>query len=150
MQKLVAQNLTANPLPAKKPTGRLKTKPSAQTQNIQFRVLDWEQDKVTSALSAPASSFDAVVATDCVYNYALVEPFVQTCVDLCGLREKDEQDEPCVCLVAQQLRNDEVFRSWLSTFMTKFRVWRVKEADLLPGLTAADGFVVHVGVLRDA
>lgn len=150
VQKLVTQNLAANPLPTKK--SKSKTKSAPESQNIEFRVLDWEEDEVTTTLASPASSFDVVVATDCVFNYALVEPFVQTCVDVCMLREKEGQDEerqPCVCVVAQQLRNDDVFRSWLSAFMAKFRVWRVRE-ELLKGLTAGDGFVVHVGVLRDA
>lgn len=151
VQKLVTQNISANPVRAKIPKGK------TDSQSIKFRVLDWEQDEVTAALSAPASSLDAVIATDCVYNYALVGPFVQTCVDVCTLREREREKEKesesgmgkCVVVVAQQLRNDEVFRDWLSEFMKRFRVWRVKENGL-QGLTAGDGFVVHVGVLRDA
>ncbi|KAK2616427.1 Ribosomal protein lysine methyltransferase [Conoideocrella luteorostrata] len=163
VQKLVNQNLLANPMPAVGKAARpgLKRKPSASTgmQNIQFRVLDWEQDQVTTSLAAPSCSFDAVVATDCVYNYALVEPFVQTCVDVCMLKQQQREADgrvgsgqefglhPCVCVVAQHLRNDDVFRSWLAAFRERFRVWRVRE-DVVPGLGAKDGFVVHVGVLR--
>lgn len=113
---------------------------------MEFRVLDWEEDEVTTALAAPASSFDMVLATDCVYNYALVGPFVQTCVDVCRLR--GDGGERCVVVVAQQLRNDDVFREWLVEFMRRFRVWRVREGGL-KGLEVGDGFVVHVGVLRD-
>lgn len=113
-----------------------------------FRALDWEQDQVSPELAGPASSyFDAVVATDCVYNYALVDPFVQTCVDICALKAGEDEARPCVCIVGQQLRNHEVFRAWLGAFMRRFRVWRLRR-DVLPGLGAGDGFVVHVGVLK--
>lgn len=96
-------------------------------------------------------SFDAVVACDCVYNYALVTPFVQTCVDACRLRIKDpNEDRPCVCVIGQQLRNDEVFELWLETFQASFRVWRVPDTALPEELRSTAGFVVHVGVLRDA
>jgi hypothetical protein len=181
VSRLLARNLSANanePPPAKTPTGprmrntakhaKLAARDANQQPSTVFRPLDWEADEVVPSLAAPASRFDAVIATDCVFNYALVEPFVQTCADACALgREKGETDtagearsmpepepepeaksRPCVCLVAQQLRNDDVFRSWLAAFMSRFRVWRVK-GHLLPGLTPGDGFVVHVGVLRD-
>ncbi|KAG6269652.1 hypothetical protein E4U49_006238 [Claviceps purpurea] len=135
VQKLLSQNILANQSSSSAPSAsrgsnkrRLgKTVTPPPPQNMIFRALDWEQDQVSPELAEPASSyFDAVVATDCVYNYALVDPFVQTCVDL---------------------RNHEVFRAWLGAFMRRFRVWRLR-GDVLPGLGAADGFVVHVGVLK--
>ncbi|KAH7017669.1 hypothetical protein EDB80DRAFT_293599 [Ilyonectria destructans] len=121
--------------------------------NVHFVALDWETDEVTPSLTASdqVRSFDAVVACDCVYNYALVTPFVQTCVDACRLRIKDStEDRPCVCVIGQQLRNDEVFESWLETFLASFRVWRVPDTALPEELRSTAGFVVHVGVLRDA
>lgn len=164
VQKLLSRNLLENePSPsAAASTGAKRgggggAKASRQTRSIVFRALDWEEDQVTAELAdqGSSSSFDVVLATDCVFNYALVDPFVQTCVDACVLKtradkakEQGEEPTPCVCIVAQQLRNDDVFRSWLAAFMARFRVWRVRE-ELLPGLTARDGFVVHVGVLRD-
>ncbi|KAG6007746.1 hypothetical protein E4U21_005585 [Claviceps maximensis] len=166
VQKLLSRNLlenqqTTSAATGSKPGGGVRI-PRAQP-SIVFRALDWEDDQVTAALAdgGPSSSsssspaaFDAVLATDCVYNYALIDPFVQTCVDACVLKEthreggeRGDKSRPCVCVVAQQLRNDDVFRSWLAAFMARFRVWRVK-GELMPGLTARDGFVVHVGVLR--
>ncbi|KFG87937.1 hypothetical protein MANI_028184 [Metarhizium anisopliae] len=150
VQKLVEQNLSANRAPVARSRSRAK---SVQAQgNVHFRPLDWEQDEVTPGLAAPGSSFDVVLAADCVYNYALAGPFVQTCVDVCALRGGEVDDggdgAACVCVVAQQLRNDEVFRLWLGAFMDGFRVWRVR-GELLGGL-GRDGFVVHVGVLRGA
>ncbi|GAB0135640.1 hypothetical protein EsDP_00003971 [Epichloe bromicola] len=143
VQKLVSRNLVEN---QNQPSARQRTGGS-----IAFRALDWEQDEVTPGLAAPACWFDAVIATDCVYNDALVGPFVQTCVDACLLRERRGGDGGCgcVCVVAQQLRDHDVFRAWLGAFLERFRVWRVKgEVLAVEELTARDGFVVHVGVLR--
>ncbi|KJK80877.1 Calcium-binding protein [Metarhizium anisopliae BRIP 53293] len=79
VQKLVEQNLSANRAPVGRSRSRAK---SVQAQgNVHFRPLDWEQDEVTPGLAAPGSSFDVVLAADCVYNYALAGPFVQACVD---------------------------------------------------------------------
>ncbi|KAG6048672.1 hypothetical protein E4U17_007061 [Claviceps sp. LM77 group G4] len=152
VQKLLSQNIVANQSssvsrgPNKRRPG--KKVPPPPPQNMVFRALDWEQDQVSSELAGPVSSyFDAVVATDCVYNYALVDPFVQTCVDVCALKAGNDEARPCVCIVGQQLRNHEVFRVWLGAFMRRFRVWRLRE-DALSGSGAGDGFVVHVGVLK--
>lgn len=134
--------------------------------NIRFTPLDWETDEVTSALtgSAGATSFDVVVACDCIYNEALVEPFVSTCVDLCRLRAAEtaaaaagevgtgEQPSaaaaPCVCVIGQQLRDPLVFEAWATRFTRSFHTWRVPDGLLVAGLRPNHGFVVHVGVLK--
>ncbi|KAH6635577.1 hypothetical protein B0J18DRAFT_462652 [Chaetomium sp. MPI-SDFR-AT-0129] len=130
---------------------------------VRFMTLDWETDEVTSALTGGggAGSFDAVVACDCIYNEALVEPFVSTCVDVCQLRaaersqsrdrgrsEKEEEPEPCVCVVAQQLRAPDVFEAWVKRFAESFHTWRVPDELLVPQLRSNSGFVVHLGVLK--
>lgn len=123
---------------------------------IHFTTLDWETDEVTSALtgSAEAAGFDIVVACDCIYNEALVEPFVSTCVDLCRLRAAageggtGEPAPPCVCVIGQQLRDPLVFEAWATRFTRSFHTWRVPDALLVDGLRSAQGFVVHVGVLK--
>lgn len=156
VRKLVSRNLVEN---QSQPCARQRTGTGTGTGSIAFRALDWEQDEVTPGLAAPARWFDAVIATDCVYNYALVDPFVRTCVDACllSVRERRVGDGACagdgacvcVCVIAQQLRDHDVFRAWLGAFLERFRVWRVKgEVLAVEGLTARDGFVVHVGVLR--
>jgi hypothetical protein len=148
--------------------GKKQGKNNNNNNNISFTTLDWETDTPTAALipnnnngdaaaTTKTSSFDAVLACDCVYNYALIPPLVSTCAAACKLREDDDNDKageegrkPTLCIVAQQLRNDDVFCSWLREFMTLFRVWRVKD-DLLPAeLRPGAGFVVHVGVLRES
>lgn len=126
---------------------------SGTGENIAFHPLDWEADTPTAELTgrgAAARSFDLVLGCDCVYNDALVQPFAQTCADACALRSVDDgSGEPCVCLVAQQLRSPDVFEAWLRETCAKgFRVWRVPDAELPEGLRSDMGFVVHVGVLR--
>ena len=125
--------------------------------SIAFHPLDWEVDTPTAELTgrgAAARSFDLVLGCDCVYNEALVPPFAQTCLDACRLRSAEEgganeQKPPCVCLVAQQLRDPQVFEAWLREFCARrFRVWRVPDGELPEGLRSNMGFVVHVGVLR--
>ncbi|KAF7900552.1 uncharacterized protein EAF01_007854 [Botrytis porri] len=124
--------------------------------------LDWETDVVSPSLtcSETTTSFDAIIACDCIYNDALIPPFVQTCVDLCRLRstssssknqdqDQTEPSNPTFCIIAQQLRSPDVFESWLKEFNRFFRVWRVQEGDIQEcGLGEDSGFVVHVGILR--
>ena len=128
---------------------------SSGRARIGFAPLDWETDVVTSALAGPgAGSFDVVVACDCIYNEALVEPFVATCVDVCRLRgdgggaEREEEQQPCVCVVAQQLRDPLIFEAWATRFVRSFHAWRVPDELLVEGLRSSRGFVVHVGVLK--
>ncbi|KAH8889667.1 hypothetical protein GQ53DRAFT_747880 [Thozetella sp. PMI_491] len=132
---------------------RSKETPTARPAGeLRFTSLDWELDEVTSSLtgSSEVKSFDAVLACDCVYNEALIDPLVSACADICRLREADggENSKPCVCVVAQQLRDPEIFEGWLKRFVTSFHTWRVPDAMLAEALRSTRGFVVHVGVLR--
>ncbi|KAI9167120.1 Diaminohydroxyphosphoribosylamino-pyrimidine deaminase [Paramyrothecium foliicola] len=161
VQKLVQQNIQENqPSPAanarpRKGRGTAQQQQHAKAGSIVFKILDWETDEVMPSLTSlgGARSFDAVIACDCVFNYALVQPFVQTCVDVCRLRtadqDADELKPPCLCIVAQQLRNDEVFQSWLATFHQSFHAWRLPDHMLPEQLRSSAGFVVHIGVLRE-
>ncbi|KAG9240503.1 hypothetical protein BJ878DRAFT_449329 [Calycina marina] len=120
--------------------------------NIMTQPLDWETDEVTPSLTNSKSekSFDLVLACDCIYNDALIAPLVQTCVDACKMRVTDpEHTQSTLCVVAQQLRSNEVFEGWLKSFHESFHVWRVPDEVLSDGLKSDSGFVVHVGVLRE-
>jgi hypothetical protein len=129
---------------------------SSSSNNIKALTLDWETDIPSTSLtqSTSTSSFDVIVACDCIYNDALIPPFVQTCVDLCALRSNSTSSEdtnqgPTLCIVAQQLRAPDVFESWLKSFHKRFKVWRVEGKEIEDcGLGEDSGFVVHVGVLR--
>ncbi|KAK3292227.1 uncharacterized protein B0H64DRAFT_224612 [Chaetomium fimeti] len=155
------------------PAGTAGNISRAREAGVLFRPLDWETDAVTAALAGAAAAetgeregegarrggFEVVVACDCIYNEALVEPFVATCVDLCKLRRVGaeeaaaeggpEGEEACVCVVGQQLRDPLVFEAWAVRFARSFHTWRVPDEMLVEGLRANTGFVVHVGVLRD-
>lgn len=130
------------------------TEPKQRQSNIEAFALDWENDDVASVLSANGieGGMDVIIACDCVYNYALIDPLVQTCTDICKMRlhEADESSptQHTVCVIAQQRRQPEVFEQWLETFHRSFRVWRVSDDMLSEGLKTGSGFVVHVGVLR--
>ncbi|TGO52755.1 hypothetical protein BCON_0135g00040 [Botryotinia convoluta] len=136
------------------------TTQQTSTNKIIPLTLDWETDVVSSSLtcSETTTSFDTIIACDCIYNDALIPPFVQTCVDLCRLRstssspkdqDQTEPSNPTLCVIAQQLRSPDVFESWLKEFNKSFRVWRVQEGGIQEcGLGEDSGFVVHIGILR--
>ncbi|CAK7564651.1 MAG: Ribosomal protein lysine methyltransferase [Sporothrix epigloea] len=119
-----------------------------------FCPLDWELDAIRPGdrWLGGQTSFTAVVACDCIYNEALVAPLVQTCVNVCRLRETESEKAkgPTLCVVAQQLRDADVFSAWLTVFSASFCVWRVPEVLLTPPLRPEAGFVVHVGILKEA
>lgn len=122
--------------------------------NIKIMALDWEMMPNLLGLgsSEPSRStdIDIILACDCVFNEALIGPFVQTCADLCSLPKAKLPETPTICVIAQQLRSHTVFEAWLLTFHRSFQVWRVPDQLLLEGLKEGSGFVVHIGLLRDA
>lgn len=160
--KLVEKNIGENSSERNsKATGaasqKRKGKPAAASRSLQaslrFTPLDWEQDEVTVSLTGDEAvrSFDAVLACDCIYNEVLIRPLVQTCVDVCKLRTLDTSlEEPTVCLVAQQLRDPDILESWMKEFYKHFRVWRIPGEALSEELRSNPGFVIHIGILRDA
>lgn len=129
-----------------KSTSTSSSSTSGRSEKITFHALDWETDRPDMSLAS-----DMVIACDCIYNEALIPPFVQTCVDTCRLRPSEDKDSSaCACVVAQQLRDPEIFEAWLREFKAAgFRVWRLPDKELPEGLKSSSGFVVHVGVLRN-
>lgn len=148
---------------------------------IRFATLDWEEDEpspelltsstllfpsAAAATATPTESksktFDAIIACDCIYNEALIEPLVSTFVDICKLKsksklrpgeeeEKEATGKECIVIVAQQLRDPSVFESFMTSFVESFQVWRVPDSlfsESVKGLRSNSGFVVHVGVLK--
>lgn len=166
VMKLLNLNLTENRQdPSASSKGRRSTTKSKRGSaaanstpqnafNVTAKTLDWEADQVTTSLADDGKvDFDVVIACDCIYNDALIEPLVQTCIDVCQLRSSDENSldenrKPTVCVVAQQLRSAEVFEAWLKAFHGAFKVWRMPDEELINGLKSDSGFVIHVGILR--
>ncbi|KAG9964083.1 hypothetical protein KCU61_g3070, partial [Aureobasidium melanogenum] len=148
--KLLKENIDQNTTSTQ--TGTKNKKPSKKanavpSSNIQVESLDWETDDVDSFLkgnNAP-EGVDLVIACDCIYNYALIKPFVQTCVDICRSRTSER---PTVCVVAQQLRQPDVFEEWLEEFNKHFRTWRLPDDVLTDDLRENSGFMIHIGILR--
>ncbi|KAM3419943.1 hypothetical protein BST61_g3262 [Cercospora zeina] len=128
----------------------------ALENNIEVCPLDWEEDDVVGFLRSHnlRGGFDAILACDCIYNYALIEPFVQTCADLCRSRgqadhvAEEDAERPTICVVVQQLRQAEVFEQWMSAFHLLFRSWRIPGTLLPRALQEDSGFAVHIGILR--
>lgn len=157
--KTLQENVTANTKPSR-PQQKGKTKRSSNHDNlshtnIDIFALDWENDDVRSTLSSHGlqHGVDVILACDCIFNYALIDPFVQTCADVCNLRsdtvEEQAESKHTVCVVAQQLRQPEVFEQWLETFLQHFRAWRIADELLSGDLQAGSGFVVHIGILKE-
>ena len=152
-----------------------------QLSHVDVVPLDWEDAAALGAaahttlselLSCP-DGVDVVLASDCVYNEALVPAFVGTCAAVCALRPASDPIagsasatpydaaatigsdgektwlRPTVCIVAQQIRSPDVFEVWLRAFAERFSVWRVPDEQAAEGMRVADGYVVHVGVLRE-
>ncbi|MCJ1429108.1 hypothetical protein MMC29_007021 [Sticta canariensis] len=133
--------------------------PPTASSNIKITALDWESNLMLSLLkllglessdSSGDTDIDIVFACDCVFNEALVDPFIQTCVDLCSLPKAKLPKNPTICVIAQQLRSNLIFERWLPVFHRSFRVWMVPERLLLEGLKEGSGFEIHIGLLRDA
>ena len=131
----------------KKPRGSLISK-----SNVEFLALDWESSDIADLpkhCKLTGGSVDVVIACDCIYNEALILPFVQTCADICRLKAASAGKKPAVCIVAQQLRSDTVFAEWLSVFHERFRVWRVPDSQLTDELKDGSGFCVHIGIVKE-
>lgn len=170
--------------------GRSRNQPdSGSVGNITFVPLDWETDSpetlrraVHNDISSTGSphpsrsssrtrnsqdrgdrdvGFDLVLACDCIYNDALVAPFVKTCADICRLRpafaDETQRDRerggdgrrPTLCIIAQQLRSHEVFEEWVREALMEFRVWRLPDEVIGKQLGNGSGYVVHALLLRD-
>lgn len=126
-------------------------------ERIKCEELDWETDVVR-----PEYESDMVIASDCIYNESLIEPLNDTLASVCALRQSStinvtmerhsstRKSDPTVALIAQQLRSPEVFEAWLKSFCSRFRAWRVPDTLLDEGLREGSGYVIYVGILKEA
>ncbi|KAJ5765042.1 hypothetical protein N7520_004601 [Penicillium odoratum] len=163
----IEENASVN---SAKPKGKSKgstskkrhvSKTSPRTSNITFTTLDWELDQpgllkdcIDDSHGSEDRGFDLLLSCDCIYNDALVTPFVRTCAEICRLRPayepgKEQAGRPTVCIVAQHQRAPEVFETWLRETLREFRVWRVRDEVLVPGLRGGTGYLVHLLLARE-
>jgi predicted nicotinamide N-methyase len=161
--RLLRQNISDNlPTPSKpankkqsskKKFSHIATEPPVS--NIEAFELDWELDSVSSLPALLGQNdpnnddqgVDVIIACDCIYNEALIEPLNNTCAQIGRLRSS-QQHKPTLCVVAQQLRAPDVFESWLKSFHRLFHVWRVPDKLLTEDLRENSGFIVHIGLVR--
>ncbi|KAL4956166.1 hypothetical protein BDW69DRAFT_95916 [Aspergillus filifer] len=154
-----------------------------QHKSITFTSLDWEtdipdtlktqiqknQDQGSTAQKGEEEKeeeeqdkgFDLLLSCDCIYNEALISPFVRTCADVARLRSPSSSSSsssfssarnPTIAVIAQQQRSPDVFEAWLRETMRYFRVFRLAD-DVLRvegglGLGGGSGYLVHALVLR--
>jgi hypothetical protein len=152
----ISENLhTTTKKTPKKSKSKHKHPSGVREPSIEALELDWELDSVSSLPSHlgqgadnDRNGVDLVIACDCIYNDALIEPLNNTCAQICRLRSGEQNGKPTLCLIAQQLRSPDVFESWLKSFHQLFHVWKVPDELLTLSLRENTGFIVHVGYLR--
>lgn len=149
--KYLRENISTNAPAAGRHANKPKKGRSLATTHaasaLKTMALDWETDdaECLNSVIAPQDNIDLLILCDCVYNDYLIEPLVQTCVDVCSLRGSDSKT---VVLVAQQLRSDSIFEEFLETMMKYFDVWRVPEGSCSRELGPGSGYVVHLAALK--
>ena len=158
--KILRQNLhqivsEATPTKVSRLGRKSKLKSSSQPEpqaGVEVLSLDWESssmDDLPAILGDSSDGIDAILSCDCIYNETLLEPFIRTCAEICRLRQVSKE-RPTICIVAQQLRSSIVFEEWLAKFHEFFRVWRLPDSLLGKDLKSDSGFVIHLGILREA
>ncbi|EPS40011.1 hypothetical protein H072_6185 [Dactylellina haptotyla CBS 200.50] len=123
LRKNISGNYTEKPIRAK---GGRKTKRNTEDSqtNITVLPLDWQLTESSSVPDIKDKRINLVLAADCIYNESLVDPLVDTMVDLCELN-RDSNDT--ICLVAQELRSPDVLDAFMKAFCAKFQTWRVPD-----------------------
>ena len=157
--KVLKQNISHNSTNYKPAKPLKRSRQLTSQMNHQLRspkieavALDWELSAISSLpdLLGGSSTVDVLIGCDCIYNEALIDPFVRTCSEICELRTHDRQRPSTVCIVAQQLRSPDVFEAWAKVFHKSFGFWRLPDELLHQGLRTDSGYVIHLGVLRQA
>lgn len=162
--KVLVQNVEENrrrsPVQSSKTSKGRKRKAAhhdskASQNNIDIMTLDWETTDVKSMLRTMDRPPNILIAADCIFNPAAIEPFVSTVDDLS--RSDRNSKRPVISIIAQQLRSPDVFSEWLEAMSRKFRIWRLNEdalnlnsEDSIGNLKVEEGYVAHLCVLREA
>jgi len=151
VMKYLKENISANSADSNQQAKALKKgslKSATRNEILKTLPLDWETDSAENLKSviAPGGSIDLLLLCDCVYNEYLVEPLVQTCIDICRLGSMESV--ATTVLISQQLRSDTIFALFLDTLMKHFDVWRVPDEAISQELRSGSGYAVHLAVLK--
>jgi hypothetical protein len=91
--KLLQQNVNAHVdvLSRGRPSSEQRSAPKADLAEIAIASLNWEHDDAASLLTSHGvlNGSDLVLSCDCIYNYALIRPFLDTCKELCLIRSNE-------------------------------------------------------------
>ena len=119
----------------------------AINSNLRTVSLDWEINSPATVLQDvdSADHADMIIVCDCVYNEYLIQPLVQTLIELCNLCSSGKI---ATVMIAQQLRSNTVFEDFLDAMLRRFIVWRVSDSHLPNPLHSGSGYVVHLAQLR--
>ena len=119
------------------------------SSNLRTMALDWEIDSPATILQEipNADHVDLVIVCDCVYNEHLIQPLVQALFELCNVGCSGKLT---TVMVAQQLRSDLVFESFLEAMLRHFAIWRVPNSHLPDPLHSGSGFIVHLAQLKQS
>lgn len=107
--------------------------------------LNWEDDNLSlDEVLDENHQIDVILICDCVFNEFLIQPLITTCRSLC----RRTADRTPILLIAQQLRSDQIFTSFMESLLQHFSVWRVKDEALSHALQAGSGFALHAACLK--
>lgn len=150
--KLLRQNLENNSQTKdkglrKQQRSQKKLSDSCLDAGVDVLALDWEESMASSISPhlPKGAGIELVLACDCIYNESLIDPFVNTCADICRLN-----GTACACVIAQQIRSDIIFHAWLTAALKLFRVWRVEDFPAEIDGSEGAAFTVHIAILRSA
>lgn len=150
LRQNIANNTDSAPT-SKSRKKKAESKAHMLSSNVVVKALDWETDDIHHIYQDiglhGGDSIDLIISCDCIYNEALVEPFVKVCKDICSLAPTSK---PTVCVIAQMLRSPDVFEAWLIAFHKHFHVWKISDEYLDGGLKEGTGFILHLGILRQS
>lgn len=147
VMKFLRENVEEVSKPSHRIRGTVGKKQHAVPPNLTLKSLDWELDSPGLVVNhiPGAEHVDLVIVCDCVYNEHLVKPLVQTLNDIAQIGPGTSRT---TIMIAQQLRSDIVFESFLEALLQLFNVWRVPDSSLPEYLQSKSGFVVHLARLK--
>lgn len=136
-------------------TSRNQGKRFQKPYTVNTLALDWEIHDVPRQLEQYLTTtqglrqiplekrIDVITACDCVFNEDLVMPFVEACTAVC------KANHSAFCVIGQQVRSPEILALWMSSMVSRFRLFRIRDNYLTRNMSVSSGFILHMATLRD-